>query len=198
MDLFLYFCPQKLIMGRDGSGNAWKYRQRRPHGLSGVPRDLKPRVLKGEPQFKLDDVYISPLRQIRRYSPDGYVSYDLVERNTTPTGIRVFDDYLRYLTNGHSDLQAFAKSHGLKVSDIDSLTFVLTGKRGVDFRQAYQVKMADEMLRYTDMKLPEIAKRSGLGSSNNLYLTYKREFNLAPGYRRQKLRQEGDKGRFKV
>jgi len=28
----------------------------------------------------------------------------------------------------------------------------------------------------------EVAKRSGIGSANNLYLAYKRDFNLAPGY----------------
>jgi hypothetical protein len=36
-----------------------KYRQR---------RDLTPRELKGEPQFKLDDLYITPFIRQRRYS----------------------------------------------------------------------------------------------------------------------------------
>ena len=95
-------------------------------------------------------------------------------------------------------MQAFADRHGLRREDIDSLVFVLTGRRGVDFRMAYQVRMADELLRYTDMTVAEVSHRAGFGSANNLYLTYKREFGLAPGYRRTRLRREGDVGRFRV
>ena len=179
-------------------GDAWKHRQTRPHGLSGIPRNYTPRELKSEPQFWLDDVYISPMRQRRRYSEDGYVSYVLVERNTQPTGFHIFDDYLLYLSNGGSDMQTFADRHGLRREDIDSLVFVLTGMRGVDFRMAFQVRMADELLRYTDLGMADVSKRAGFGSANNLYLTYKCEFGIAPGERRQKIRKEGDVGRYKV
>lgn len=182
-------------MGRNGRGDAWKHRQWRS---SREKRKVKPRVLKDEPQFRLDELYISPLRQRRRYSEDGYVSYVERERRTEPTGIRLFDAYLQYLTRGGSDMQAFAERHGLRRDDIDSMVFILTGMRGVDFRMAYQVRMADELLRYTDMQLPEVSRRAGFGSANNLYLTYKREFNLAPGYRRERLRKAGDVGRYKL
>lgn len=185
-------------MGRDGRGNAWKYRQWRPHGLSGVPRNYTERKLKDEPQFKLEDVFITPLRQKRRYSEDGYVSYVEFERKTEPTGIKIFDAFLQFLTAGESDLQVFADRHGLRLTDIDSMVFVLTGMRGVDFRQKYQVRMADQLLRWTDMTVAEVANRSGLGSANNLYLSFKREYNLAPGYRRQRIRKAGDVGKYKL
>ena len=58
--------------------------------------------------------------------------------------------------------------------------------------------MADELLRYTNMPLAEVAKRTGIGSMNNLYLTFKREYDLAPGYRRLRVRQDGDVGRFRL
>jgi len=186
-------------MGRDGKGDAWKHRQwSRKGGYTGIPRQFTPRTLKDEPQFKFKDVYITPLRQRRRYSPDGYVSYELIERKTEPTGIHIFDAYLQYLTDGNSDLQAFADKHGLRRDDIDSLVFVLTGMRGVDFRLKYQLWMAEQLLRFTDMSVAEVAKRSGIGSANNLYLTYKREYNIAPGYRRQRIRQPGDVGKYKL
>lgn len=116
----------------------------------------------------------------------------------TPTGFKLFDAYVQYLAQGGSDLQAFADKHGLRREDIDSMVFMFTGMRGVDFRLKYQVRMAEELLRYTDLEIPEVAKRSGVGSANNLYLTFKREFNLAPGYRRLRIRQEGDLGRYKL
>ncbi len=121
-----------------------------------------------------------------------------MERNTSPTGIRLFDAYLLYLTDGNSDLQAFASKHGLRRDDIDSMVFILTGMRGVDFRMKYQVLMAEQLLRFTDLTVAEASRRAGFGSANNLYLTFKREFNLALGLRRPQLRQEGDVGRYKL
>ena len=96
-----------------------------------------------------------------------------------------------------SDIQAFCEERGLKLSDIDSLVFILTGIRGIDFRQRYQVKMMDELLRYTSLSLAEVARRSGLGSAHNLYLTTKREYNEAPAERRKKLRDPDDEGRYR-
>lgn len=185
-------------MGRDGTGTAWRRRQWRKPGEFGPRRKKLPRELKVEPQFGLDDVFITPFRWRRRYSEDGEVTYVAVERRTEPTGIRVFDEYVRYLSRGGSDLKGFADGLGLRREDIDALVFVLTGRRGVDFRQAYQVRTADELLRYTALPLAEVARLSGLGSANNLYLTYKREFNVAPGERRLALRKQGDVGRYKL
>ena len=187
-------------MGRDGSGNAWKHRQwKKRGGLWGIPREFTERTLKDEPQFKFEDLYISPFRWQRKYSEDGKVTYVEIERRAAPTGIWMFDAYLQYLAQGGSDdMQAFADRHGLRREDIDSMVFILTGMRGVDFRMKYQVRMADDLLRYTDMTVAEVAKRSGIGSANNLYLTYKREFNLAPGYRRLRIRPDGDVGRYKM
>lgn len=115
-----------------------------------------------------------------------HVSYVLVERNTLPTEFNIYDDYLLYLSNGGSDMQAFEARHGLCREDIDSLVFVPMGMRGVDFRMVFQVWMTD------------VSKRTGFGSANNLYLTYKCEFGIAPGERRQKICKEGDVGRYKV
>ena len=78
------------------------------------------------------------------------------------------------------------------------MIFVLTGMRGIDFRKKYQVWMAGQLLRWSDMSIAEVAKRSGLGSPNNLYLTFKREYNLAPGYRRKAIRKPGDVGKYKL
>lgn len=184
-------------MGRDGKGDAWKHRQWVSSWAKEHPRDLKPRKLADEPQFTFEQLYISPFTQKRRYTEDGRVFYDPIERKTL-TGIRIFDAYILYLASGNSDLQAFANLHGLRRDDIDSMVFILTGMRGVDFRLKYQMRMADELLRYTELSVAEVAQRSGIGSPNNLYLAYKRDHNLAPGYRRRAIRQPGDVGRYKL
>ncbi len=166
-----------------------KYRQR---------RDLTPRELKGEPQFKLDDLYITPFTRQRRYSEDGRVSYVPIERNLKPTGIRIMDDFLRSLTAGHADVAAFCKRYGARTSDIDSIIFLFTGMRGVDFRQAYLLRLADDLLRYTSLPVTDVAKRSGFGSRVNLYFAYQRDLKTTPSDRREELRLQGDEGRYKI
>lgn len=185
-------------MGRDGSGDSWKHRQWRSSWSYKHRRNFAKRELKIAPQYTFEDLYIKPFRERRIYSEDGVVSYVPLERRCKQTGIHVFDAFVEYLAQCNSDVKAFADRYGLKVTDIDSLVFVLTGMKGVDFRQKYQVQIADDLLRYTNLSVAEVARRSGIGSPNNLYLTYKREFNLAPGYRRQRIRREGDLGRYKL
>ena len=151
-----------------------------------------------QPQFKFDDLYITPFTQKKRYDEDGRWQYVAVERNMKPTGIRIMDDYLGYLSAGHSDMQAFADRHGLKMDEVGALVFILTGIKGVRFRQLYQMRLVDDLLRYTDMTPAEVARRSGLGSPNNMYLALRREYNMSATERRAFLQKEGDAGRFRL
>lgn len=179
-------------------GNSWKTRNwtRADRGLES--RKIVKRELKGEPQFTLDDLYIPPFTQKKRYDEDGRWKYVSVERPTAPTGIHVVDDYLRYLAAGQSDMQAFADRHGLKTEEMAAVVFMLTGLRGVRFRQLFQMRLADDLLRYTDLAFDAVARRSGLGSSNNLYLALRREYNMSATERRAFLRQDGDAGRYRL
>ena len=158
---------------------------------------LSVRKLLVEQQFTFEDLYISPFLWKRRYSEQGELCYVELPK-PKPTGIRMLDAYLHYLADGNSDLNAFADKYGLHRDDIDSMIFIFTGMRGADFRLKFQVRMPDELLRFTSLSIVEVASRSGIGSANNLYLTFKREFDLAPGYRRLQLRNKGDVGLYKV
>lgn len=166
-----------------------KYRQR---------RDLTPHELKGEPKFKLDDLYITPFIRQRRYSADGLVSYVPIERDLKLTGICIMDDFLHSLTTGHADIATFCKPYGARTSDIDSIIFLFTGMRGVDFRQAYQFRLSDDLLRYTSLPVADVAICSGFASRVNLYFAYQRDLKTTPSDRREKLRQLGDEGRYKM
>lgn len=179
-------------------GNSWKTRNwvAAEHGREG--RRIVKRNLKSEPQFALADLYIAPFSQKKRFDEDGRWQYVDVERRLQPTGLRVMDDYLAYLSEGRSDMQAFADRHGLKTEEVGAMVFILTGIRGIRFRQLYQLRLADDLLRYTDLPFDEVAQRSGLGSPNNLYLALRREYNMSATERRRFLRSEGDAGRFRL
>jgi AraC-like DNA-binding protein len=174
--------------------------------MSSKKKTKKPRELKMEAQFTFEELYISPLREERCYkvvsrgSEKPQVIEKYVKRNqpgVQTTGIRIMDELISYLAEGRSDMSAFSKERGLRVSDIDSLVFMLTGMSGKEFRQRYQVRMMDELLRYTSLSPAEVGRRSGIGSANNLYLITKREFGEAPIEHRRHIRQPGDEGRYR-
>lgn len=177
-------------------GTSWKTRNRTRAYFGHEPRVIMKREFKGEPQFTLDSLYISPFTKRKRYDEDGRWQYVAIERNTSPTGIRVMDDYLCYLASGNSDMQAFADRYGIKREELAGMVFILTGIKGIRFRQLYQMRLVDDLLRYTDMEQKEVAQRSGLGSVNNMYLALRREYDMGIGERRRFLRKSGDVGRF--
>ena len=161
-------------------------------------RELKPHEFKGTPQFTFDDLYITPFTHRRHYSEDGLVTYVPLERNFQPTAIRVMDDFLHSMSAGHSDVTTFCERYGARTNDIDSLIFLLTGMRGIDFRQAYQLRMADELLRYTSLGVVDIARRCGFGSRTNLCFAYQCDLCTTPSDRREQLRQQGDEDSYKI
>ena len=185
-------------------GNAWKYRHRPP--LQGKAKSQKIRELKMKAQFTFDELYCSPLREERCYEvkDDGtgkpqieekYVARDQPE--VRKTGIWVMDEYISSLAAGQFDVSVFCEERGLRVSDIDSLVFMLTGMRGIDFRKRYQLQVMNELLRYTTLTPAEVARRSGFGSAFNLYQITKREYDEAPVEHRKNIREAGDEGRYR-
>ena len=86
----------------------------------------------------------------------------------------------------------------MKVEELAAMVFILTDVKGVRFRQLYQMRRCDDLLRYTDLPLADVVRRSGLGSPNNMYLALRREYNMSATERRHALRSEGDAGRFRL
>lgn len=179
-------------------GTSWKTRNRTRAYFGHEPRKIMKREFKGEPQYTLDSLYITPFTKRKRYDEDGRWQYVTIERNTSPTGIRVMDDFLRYLAAGNNDMQAFADRYGLKTLEVGAMVFILTGIKSTRFRQLYQMRLVDDLLRYTDLGQKEVAQRSGLGSVNNMYLALRREYDMGIGERRRFLQKAGDAGRFAI
>lgn len=175
-------------------GNSWKTRNR----SYGEKRNIMEREYKGEPQFKFDNLYISPFTRRKRYDEDGRWQYVALEKDTSPTGIKVMDDYLRYLAAGNSDMQAFVDRYGIKREELAGMVFILTGIKGVRFRQLYQMRIVDDLMRYTNMEPKEVARRSGLGSLNNMYLMLRREYNMCVGERRRFLQKDANVGFYSI
>ena len=61
----------------------------------------------------------------------------------------------------------------------------------------FRLRTLDALLRYSDLPPEDVASRSGFGSKNNLYLTCKREYGMAPMERRKAIRKPGDAGLYR-
>ena len=152
----------------------------------------------GTPQWSLDALFISPFTAKRKFDEDGVPHWEKLSPVTAPTGIIVMDHFLRRLTAGQGKVDEFWLIYGLRVEDLDSLIYILTGMPGYKFRLAYQLRLADELLRYTELSLHDVAKRSGLGTHSNLCVVLGKYLGLTPTGRRIMLRRPGDAGRYRL
>lgn len=150
------------------------------------------------PQFPYEGLYISPFTTRRRYDEDGNVSYVPLERNLQPSGVRLLDGFAAQLADGNSNRGVYCKRMGITTTQLNTLFLLLTGISADGFRMYFCLRLADDLLRYTDMEVREISRRSGLGTSTNLFYTFRREYKCSATDRRYALRGKGDVGRYKL
>lgn len=144
----------------------------------------------------LDDLYISPFTSSRYYDDNGQPRYRPLVRNLHPTGIYAADLLLQSLSIGQGSLTALARRLGCSSRDISGLIRCLTGQPSDQFRTEYRKRLVTDLLRFTDLPLPEVAARSGIGRKRNLHLFTNHHFGCTPDELRQRIRQVGDEGRF--
>lgn len=182
-------------------GEAWKHRNDRPWREKYRRRPTpKKRQAGFQAQWTVEQLWRNPFKEERRYKTDGvrlWTEYVAVGAPAS-TGVKIFDDWLQFLSEGNYEARVFCRRYpGLRTADLDALAFTLTGIRGQEFGLKYRAMTLDVMLRYTDLPLDEVARRSGVGSMNNLYITCKREWGVAPRYRRAAIQKKGDVGRYR-
>lgn len=182
-------------------GEAWKHRNDRPWREKYRRRPTpKKRQAGFQAQWTVEQLWRNPFKEERRYKTDGvrvWTEYVAVGAPAS-TGVKIFDDWLQFLSEGNYEARVFCRRYpGLRTADLDALAFTLTGMRGQEFGLKYRAMTLDVMLRYTDLPLDEVARRSGVGSMNNLYITCKREWGVAPRYRRAAIQKKGDVGRYR-
>lgn len=152
------------------------------------------------PQFAPDDLYISPFSKQRTFDPDsGAAIYTPIERNMSPTGVAILDAYARFLVSGkrYSSV-AFAKSQGVDSCDFTALCRILVGMMPEELHHHLLFRYADELLRYTDLTITQIARLCSANDASNLCRLMQKRYHCSPSERRRALRQRGDLGRLAV
>lgn len=152
----------------------------------------------GKAQFSFDELYISPFTHELIVDEYGRKEYKPLTKNFTPTGVNVLDAYIQALYSRNLNVSEFCARYEATTAELAGLIYLLTGISNIDFRNRWILRNAENLLRYTDMSITEVARRSGAGTRNNLYFIYEREMNCSPTTRREQLRKDGDLGRFKI
>ena len=155
------------------------------------------RTLTVQPQFPLEDIYISLFTERRIYDRDGNESYEPIEHRVKATHVEMLDALRLALDEGAVNLKSFGNRYGLTPPDLNGLVLALTGMEATTFRMAWQMRRVDELLRYTDLTIEEVARRSGVGTGSNLFYAYQRDYHCSATQRRNDLREENDLGRFR-
>ena len=158
---------------------------------------IKERQLTGAPQFTFEDLFIFPFSEKRVYEPDGSYHYVPYEQNTSPTGIHIFDDYLRSIGTSDFNLCSFCDSHGINTRDLEGVTFMLTGMGSRTFRNKWKLQTAFSLLRYTDMTIAEVAKESGFGNTMSMHHVLHHAKLSSATVLRYQMRKEHDVGRYR-
>ena len=150
-----------------------------------------------KPQFAdMKALYMPPFTQRYYYDCDGNRFTEPVERNLQPTGIEVFDRWLQTLSEGQTDSLRFCYTEGIDLQYFCGFIQVLTGMSHTDFRNRYLMLLADDLLRYTNLKSGEIGRRIGMIGKNSFNKFIKRQSGMTPVQRRNFLRQPGDLNRY--
>lgn len=155
------------------------------------------RTLTVQPQFPLEDIYISLFTERRIYDCDGNERYEPIEHRVKATHVEMLDALRLALDEGAVNLKSFGDRYGLTPPDLNGLVLALTGMEATTFRMAWQMRRVDELLRYTDLTIEEVARRSGVGTGSNLFYACQRDFHCSPSERRDAIREWNDVGRFR-
>ena len=151
-----------------------------------------------EPQYTIDDLYFSVFNERRKFDEEGNVYYVPLDKNTAPTGVKVFDNFLNYLNEGRSGVNVFCHMAGVSIKDFRGLCMILTGMNPVIFQMRWTEHAVLELLRYSNLSLEEVTKLSGAGSQKNMCETWTRASGYSPWYYRYNEREKGDVGKYRV
>lgn len=95
-------------------------------------------------------------------------------------------------------MEVFCRGAGVRREDWEGLVRVLSGVSCQEFMTLYALRLADDLLRFTRMRVAEVAARSGFGSERNVYRVFLSRYGMTPREHRLQLQQPGDAGRYRL
>ena len=152
------------------------------------------------PQFSLDQLYISPFTAERYFdSETGKALYRPVERNMSPTGIHLLDRFLQIVClSEHYTVNTLRNKLGVEMREFSVFCLLLTGMEYESLHEAIRLRLADDLLRFTDLEMRDVARRCGYSDYSGLFKLFDKKYKCSVGDRQRHVRKRGDVGRWRI
>lgn len=144
----------------------------------------------------LDDIYVSPFTSVREYDREGNISYIPIVPSRKTTGVGNIDKLTAAIAAGHNR-KHITSTFGLDYRELNGIVRLLTGMEYGELALKLALRAADELLRYTDLPIAEVAARSHIGSEANMRRIFASIYHCSPSERRRDIRQPRDVGKYR-
>ena len=132
-------------------------------------------------KIQVEDLYVSPLAKRTVTNAEGWTRMEEVEKKALPTGSLVMDAVAEALAEEPGlTTDKLAKALGTNSVVLNHIFKFLTGKLTRDFLMEYRLKRACELLACTNLRLEEIAHRSGFPTQAYLSKLFKEQNQCTP------------------
>lgn len=131
-------------------------------------------------QFSLNQLIISPFDAEKVYDTHGSWTWQPIARNLTPTGIRVLDIYLLWLSHGLGDTYRFCRLQSINPTHLNGLVKILTGYTCQQLQQHIHMRIASQLLLFTLMPIKDIIVRCGIRSRTAFSRDYTAYWGISP------------------
>lgn len=160
---------------------------------------VSPRKTLTEAQFKFDDLFRQPFTGRRGCDEEGNLRWEPIDPTPPKTGVRALDDFVTWLSSGKGTVSAYCRRRGFKPAELSAMLLLLTDvPTASEWHRRWQLRTADALLRYTSLKMKEVAEKARMGTVVTLNAAMAREYDLSPSQRRWQLQKQGDAGRYRL
>jgi AraC-like DNA-binding protein len=151
-----------------------------------------------KPMFDFERLYWPPFTRRRGFDEERWVTvWHQFDGRPESTGIPIIDSVVQRLHEGRAATDV-AIEYGISNSDLSAVLRVLTGMSTLELEHRWRLRVVDDLLRYTNLRISDIARRCGYRSTTALSRSVIKQTKQSPTARRHSLRQSGDLGKFEL
>lgn len=148
------------------------------------------------PQYTLERLYVSPLTKKRGFDERNLeIIMVPMETKRQMTGIKLLDAVVDCLIAG-TDPRSVAYHYGVTLQKLSALVFTMTGLTLVSLRKQWRMRMARELLCYTELPLKDVMQRCGYSSMPTFSNFVRQTTGQTPLDIRRDARQRGLIGKY--
>lgn len=149
-----------------------------------------------KPKYSLEMLYVSPFTKKLGFDEKELKTiYVPLEQKRLRTGLDVVDLVVDKLVAGQ-DPSVLAWQLGMTPAALSTTLRTLTGLTLVELRTRWRMKMANDLLRYTELPLQEVMSRIGYTSAQSFSRMFRKAYGAAPVEYRNRCRAQSEIGKY--